>query len=268
MNMEEKIIIIAKTSASSVEKSSTNTKRQSLMGVLMPLVAPICVFLYMLTEDVQFGELSGFAKFLVLGGVAIALFLYACHKKAVEMADEKVKEAETVTKEQSLVVTNQRIYGNIGQKMFSYEYSDIVKAYSTMVQGSYSKLVIKVCSNEILEFRYVENLQTVISCINDTKKNNEKTNNTVIIEKEEDIKVDKIEEAVAQELYDIAISSAEGSMQQIKVLRQITFFDLATAKNVFSKLPYTIAKSQEKEVAESMKIQLERTGMKITLTRL
>lgn len=297
--MEERIIVKATASAQPFEKKSNDTKKNSLMGVLLPLTVPICIMIYMLMEEIKFRNLDGYLKVLFLGGLAFSAILFVLHQKAVQIENDKIEEAERIAVNQSLIVTDQRIYGNIRYRSFSYDYSKIIKAYSTQTIGNQAKLIVKLCDSSNLEFQYIANLHTVISCINDAKMNYDReisvpvmnqdgVTDTVIkadinvvysneptpnIEKDskqeilQDGVVDTVSTKAKVDLYNVVISSANGSMAQIKVIREITLLALAPAKAIFSSLPYTIAESQELSAAKDLQYKLEHTGMHVYLVK-
>ena len=297
--MDERIIVKAATSTETVERTSNDTKRNSLLGVLLPLVVPICILIYMLVEEIKFRNLSDSLTILFFSGLFLSVVMFVLHQKAVQLENDKIKEADRIAMAQSLIVTDRRIYGNIRHRSFSYEYSKIIKAYSAQTAGNQAKLIIKLCDGGNLEFQYISNLHTVISCINDAKINYDESILDPVADQVETIvsaiRVDnhtartdrptaeifredkpeiqqKPKDNVAcsdtkVDLYDVVISSAKGSMEQIKVVREITLLALAPAKAIFTSLPYTIAESQEISAAKELQFKLERTGMHVYLVK-
>ena len=196
--------------------------------------------------------------------------------------EDKLFAANRIIEKQSLFVTTNRIYGCHQSVEFSYSYCEIIKAYCSYTIGQPSVLIVKLASGKRLEFEYIQNASTVISCISDCKE--KKQQNTecepTVCAKAVDyapsqlIKIqDKTNLAPSNnfyensscKLYNVVITSGSGSLDQIKALRQITLCDLNTAKSTFARLPYTVAESKEADDAMQIKHTLEATGMTVTM---
>lgn len=280
--MDEKITAVAEFSTLSLQQDSESKQKQSLLGALFPLLAPICILLYMFTEEIDFRDLSSTAQFLFLGALIASAILFGLHSKAVTIEKEKLYSANRTAEKQSLIVTNSRIYGRTQSAEFSHPYCEIDKAYCSYTVGQPSVLIIKLASGNRLEFQYIQNPSSIISCINDcTEKSQQKniceptvsakTMNCVPSQPMEtqdeplSLPNNNSYENSTCKLYNIVITSGSGSLSQIKALRQITLCDLNTAKSAFSQLPYTVAESKEAEDAVQIKRTLEATGMTVTM---
>lgn len=280
--MDEKTTAVAEFSTLSLQQDSDSKQKQSLLGALFPLLAPICILLYMFTEEIDFKDLSSTAQFLFWGALIASAVLFWLHSKAVAIEKEKIYSANRIAEKQSLIVTNHRIYGRTQSAEFSYPYCEVDKAYCSSTVGQPSVLVIKLASGNRLEFQYIQNPSSIVSCINDCKEKSQqkitceptvsaKTMNSAPNQpmKAQDESMpkpnDNSYEDSACKLYNVVITSGSGSLSQIKALRQIALCDLNTAKNAFSQLPYTVAESKEAEDAMQIKRTLEETGMSVTM---
>lgn len=152
--MDEKITAVAEFSTLSLQQDRESRQKQSLLGALFPLLAPICILLYMFTEDIDFRDLSSTARFLFWAALIASAVLFGLHNKAVGLENEKFFAANRIVEKQSLIVTNSRIYGHDKSTDFSYPYCDIIKAYCSYTVGQPSVLIIKLSNKNRLEFEH------------------------------------------------------------------------------------------------------------------
>ncbi len=272
--MEEKIIANAEISTQNAEKKSNNTKQNSMVGVLIPLFLPACILLYMFVEELKFSDLDGVTLFIFFAPILFSLFLYYCHSKLMSNEKEKITQATDSVAKQSLIITDKRIYGLNKNSNFSYKYCDITKAYISQIAGQSPTLTIKLSNDDQLEFEHISNQSIIVAHINDlmdkTKQQVNTTNNTPIVTEStehNETPNPTYKNDIECELFDVVITSAAGNISQIKTIRQITLMDLASAKNVFFNLPYTLTEGKNKNEALKIKGILESAGMTVVLNK-
>ncbi len=164
--MEERTIITAIRSNEYLEESNSKMK-QSLWGVLFPLLGPLAIIIYLIAENKSFSDLGVAAYIFFFGGLALSIFLWFCHDQLKKQESARLEKIKGALDAQSLIVTDQRIIGKADGKSFSFNYGEISKAYSTRTTGNEAELAIRLKNGQIIKFQYVLNMQDVITCIND-----------------------------------------------------------------------------------------------------
>ncbi len=274
--MEEKILAVADFSTEFTERESVDSKKKSLAGALGPLIIPIIIFIYLHTENLEFSNLDSVYKFFFWASIIFSGVLFVLHGEFLKSESKTNIKALDDAQKQSLIVSNKRIYGN-QSGAFSFLYSDLKKIYSSQIVGNPTELIIMTNEGNLIKFKYVKNYSTIISIVSENILQNKTTEENL---KEKAIVTDKETELLSencnanskanetqQSLYDVVIISASGSLNQIKVIRQITLLGLQEATELLSSLPCTLSQAQSFEVATDIANRLENSGIKVIINK-
>ncbi len=269
--MEEEILIIGEISTDYIEKKSGENRKQSFVGALLPLIVPLFVLIHIYTKRIEFSDLDSTLKFFFWAAIIFSCVLFFLHGKFVEIENNKNGATLENAERQSIIVTNKRIYGNNNGE-FSFDYSELEKIYSSKTAGNSVELVIRTRRGDLLKFQHIKNYSSIIAIASEKIQNNkiehivpnEAITNPVIIANEN---VQQSAKSQESDLFDVMIVSGIGSLEQIKIIRQITLFDLKKAKDIFLNLPYILAESQTFEEANNLKTQLECFGLKVIINK-
>ena len=264
--MLETVLITAHISTNYNYNKQAQEQKNSLLGVLLPLIGPVLIILYMMVEDINYDTLDSICKFILWGGVIFSVILWIIHQKASQQRQNEISTATYYASKESLTVTNIRIYGSTRAGVFSIAIEDVISAYCSRTVGQQPKLNIRTCT-QLLEFEYVENATDIISSILRAKdvanlKSPHALGNNTSVVKDSNSSVQALPQDV---LYDVVIVSGSGFLNQIKAIRQITSQDFATTKDLFSNLPCPIANGLTKEKAESIASELKAVGLGVQL---